>query len=365
MPASTAQFNREDLYEEIKGNRFDLEDFPIWTKYVKQVQTNRWPEYAADGKIKMMMMWGGNALMWPQSPLYQEAIGSLEFAAAADYFYRPWTHNFCDIILPAAMCMERMAPLSVFGRKIYLREPVVEPLGEAREDWRTAMELGCRLGFEEECFGGDVEACIEEVLATSGCGVTLADLREHPESVVVPPTAETQYKKYETGGIRKDGQPGFNTPSGKVEFVSEVLREAGFDGLPLWNEPVHSPVSTPEEFEKYPLILNTGSRVPMYTHTKERNIPWLNQFMPEPIVRLNPVDAQDRGLVDGDRARIFNDLGEIEMVVEVTNLVLPGCVDMFHGWVNANVNLLVSRDFDPITGYPPFKEGLCQVERIA
>lgn len=363
--ASTAQFNREDLYEEIKGNRFDLEDFPIWTKYVKQVQTNRWPEYAADGKIKMMMMWGGNALMWPQSPLYQEAIGSLEFAAAADYFYRPWTHNFCDIILPAAMCMERMAPLSIFGRKIYLREPVVEPLGEAREDWRSAMELGCRLGFEEECFGGDVEACIEEVLATSGCGVTLADLREHPEGVVVPPTAETQYKKYETGGIRKGGQPGFNTPSGKVEFVSEVLREAGFDGLPLWNEPVHSPVSTPEEFEKYPLILNTGSRVPMYTHTKERNIPWLNQFMPEPIVRLNPVDAEVRGLVDGDRARIFNDLGEIEMVVEVTNLVLPGCVDMFHGWVNANVNLLVSRDFDPITGYPPFKEGLCQVEKIA
>ena len=147
--ASTAQFNREDLYEEIKGNRFDLEDFPIWTKYVKQVQTNRWPEYAADGKIKMMMMWGGNALMWPQSPLYQEAIGSLEFAAAADYFYRPWTHNFCDIILPAAMCMERMAPLSIFGRKIYLREPVVEPLGEAREDWRSAMELGCRPGLRE------------------------------------------------------------------------------------------------------------------------------------------------------------------------------------------------------------------------
>ena len=53
------------------------------------------------------------------------------------------------------------------------------------------------------------------------------------------------------------------------------------------------------------------------------------------------------------------------MVVEVTNLVLPGCVDMFHGWVNANVNLLVSRYFDPITGYPPFKEGLCQVEKIA
>ena len=36
---------------------------------------------------------------------------------------------------------------------------------------------------------------------------------------------------------------------------------------------------------------------------------------------------------------------------------------MFHGWEDANVNKLVSRDFDPVTGYPPYKEGLCQVER--
>ena len=135
----------------------------------------------------------------------------------------------------------------------------------------------------------------------------------------------------------------------------------------MGNEPVHSPVSTPEEFEKYPLILNTGSRVPMYTHTKERNIPWLNQFMPEPIVRLNPVDAEVRGLVDGDRARIFNDLAStLEDGRRGDQPRAAGLlVDMFHGWVNANVNLLVSRDFDPITGYPPFKEGLCQVEKIA
>ena len=362
--ASTAEFNREDLYEEIKGNRYDLEDFPIWTKYVKQMQTNRWPEYAAEGKIKMMMMWGGNAMMWPQSGEYQDAIGSLEFAAAADYYYRPWTHNFCDILLPAAMCMERVAPLSVFGRKVFMRQPVVAPQGEAREDWQIAMELGCKLGFEEECFGGSVEEALNEVLRTAGCDFTYQDLLEHPEGIEVPATGENPEKKYETGGIRPDGQPGFNTPSGKIEFVSEVLKEAGFDYLPVYNEPNHSPVSTPEEFEKYPLILNTGSRVPMYTHSKQRNLPWLTQFMPEPIVRLNPADAEARGLVDGDKARIFNDFGEIEMTVEVTNLVLPGCVDMFHGWSQANVNLLIPREFDPITGYPPFKEGLCEVEKI-
>lgn len=166
------------------------------------------------------------------------------------------------------------------------------------------------------------------------------------------------------GGLQQTNRWPEYAAEGKIECVSEVLKEAGFDYLPMYNEPNHSPVSTPEEFEKYPLILNTGSRVPMYTHSKQRNLPWLTQFMPEPIVRLNPVDAEERGLVDGDKARVFNDFGEIEMTVEVTNLVLPGCVDMFHGWSQANVNLLIPREFDPITGYPPFKEGLCEVEKI-
>ena len=50
-------------------------------------------------------------------------------------------------------------------------------------------------------------------------------------------------------------------------------------------------------------------------------------------------------------------------LLEVTNIVKPGVIDMFHGWEKANINLLIARDFDPISGFPPFKEGLCQVEK--
>ena len=44
-------------------------------------------------------------------------------------------------------------------------------------------------------------------------------------------------------------------------------------------------------------------------------------------------------------------------------MVKPGVMDMFHGWSQANVNELVSRDFDPISGFPPYKEGLCQIRK--
>ena len=241
---------------------------------------------------------------------------------------------------------------------------MVEPAGEAREDWRILLEIGCALGFEEECFGGDVNTALQDMLDGVNLGITLDDLRAHPEGYEVP-GEPAPAKQYETGGLRADGQPGFNTPSGKVELVSEVLKQYGFEGLPVYEEPVYSPVSTPDLAAEYPLVLNSGSRVPYYTHSKLRELPWLNQFMPEPVVRLHPDDAEARGIADGDPVRVYNQFGEVEMKAEVTNLVLPGVVDVFHGWQHADINLLTSRDFGPITGFPPFRSALCEVAPMA
>jgi anaerobic selenocysteine-containing dehydrogenase len=363
--ATTAKFRLEDKYDQdgLFDLRPDTEYFPVWAHYFKMIQANRLPEYVADKKIRAGVLLGANAMMWPQTPQYQEAFKNMDFTVAIDYYLRPATHDYVDMVLPAAMCYERMAPFAIFGRKIYLREPVVEPAGECREDWRILLEIGCALGYEEECYGGDVEAALEDMLAGTDLGITLDDLRANPDGYEVPGTASDP-KHYETGGIRADGQPGFNTPTGKVELVSEVLKQYGFDGLPRYEEPVYSPVSTPDLAEKYPLVLNSGSRVPFYTHSKLRNLPWLNQFMPDPIVRIHPQDARERGLSDGDEVRVFNQFGEINVKVEISNLVLPGVVDIFHGWVQADVNLLISRDFDPITGFPPFRSALCEVQPV-
>jgi anaerobic selenocysteine-containing dehydrogenase len=366
--ASTLAFNLESKYdaEGFAQRRHDRDDYPVWAKYYKMIQTTKLPEYVAAGKIRAGFLLGINSMMWPNTPLYQKAIMDMEFTCAVDYYIRDWTHDYVDMVLPAAMCYERTAALAVFGRKVFLRQPVIEPLGEAREDWRIILELGTALGYGEECFNGDVEAALAELLKTAamkkedGSEVTLADLKAAPEGFDVP-GGSAEERKYASGKLRKDGEPGFNTPSKKVELASEVLRGLGFEPLPKYAEPVQSP-SSPEA-ASYPLVLSTGSRVPYYTHSKLRDLPWLNQFMPEPVVRLNAADANARGLKEGDDVRVFNDQGEIRMKVEVTNLVLPGVVDIFHGWHQADVNLLTTRDFDPITGFPPFTCGLCEVAK--
>ena len=128
-----------------------------------------------------------------------------------------------------------------------------------------------------------------------------------------------------------------------------MLRKYGFDPLPIYKEPTQGPVSSPEIAKEYPLILNSGSRVPMYTHSKQRHTPWLRDLMPEPICRLSPKAARERGIEDGDEVELSTQFGAVRAKAEVTNIVRDDTIDMFHGWEQANVNLVHARDFDPIS----------------
>jgi anaerobic selenocysteine-containing dehydrogenase/Fe-S-cluster-containing dehydrogenase component len=372
MWGATFAFSRvHELLPDLKPLRVDTPYFPVWadTDIDGSVQLNALPEYVNTGVLRACFMLGGNCMMWPQSHEYQEAFKNLEFVAAADLRIRPATHDYVDLLLPAAMSFERSAPLSANGRTLFLREAIVPPAGEARSDYRICCDVGTALGYEREFWGGGPDAeekCLREILRTIGGAneVTLEMLREaSPDGVAVRMQRGPKYKKYELGLLRKDGQPGFETPSGKVEFASEILREHGFEPLPVFREPTFSPVSRPDLADDFPLIMNAGSRVPFFCHSKERTLPWLNRFMPEPVVRMCRKDAEVRGLKEGASVCITSPVNKkgINAKLEITNIVRPGSIDMFHGWIEANVNELVPRDFDPVTGFPPYREGLCQV----
>jgi anaerobic selenocysteine-containing dehydrogenase len=172
---------RNDLLPPIKHLRADADDFPVWAELVDEIQMNRLPDYVDRGSIRGMVMFGGNAKMWPQPHLYQAALAKLDFSVAADLFYRPWTHDFVDLLLPAATCFERTAPVACFGNSIYARQPM-KPLGEAREDWQIIADLGVALGFGDEFHDGNVEALVNETLEPAG--VTLAEIKSSPGCMV-------------------------------------------------------------------------------------------------------------------------------------------------------------------------------------
>ncbi len=339
--------------DEMKAHRLDLKAFPVWAEKFHEVQTNYLVEWVRDGKVKAFLGWGFNTMIWAQTHEYQRAIESLEFSMAVDYFYRPWTHDYMDIVLPAAMNYERLAPFAVLGRNLFGRTPI-KPLGECREDWQIALEIGTRLGYPDTFFNGDVEAACNDILKM--WKLSYEDLRRNQEKgVSVPAKGPELYRKFETGGMRMDGNPGLETPSGKIEAVSLTLKKHGYSGLPEYREPMGV---SPE----YPLILISGCRIPYITHSKWReDSPWLLELQRYPLLRINPADAEKRHIKRGDEVFLKTPYGQMRVKVKPTNMVMAGVVDIMHGWSKANVNELIPRQFDPISGFPPYKEVICEV----
>jgi anaerobic selenocysteine-containing dehydrogenase len=347
------EFSMREKFNEMKSDRLDRRVFPVWAEKFWEVQTNYLVEWANDGKIKALLSWGFSTMIWPQTHEYQQAIADLEFSMAVDYFYRPWTHDYVDLVLPAAMNFERLAPFAVFGRQIFGRTPL-KPLGKCKEDWQIALDIGARLGYPEIFFNGDVEAACNDILAM--WGLTYDDLRKNQETgVTVPPRGPELFKKYETGKLRLDGKAGFATPSGKIEAVSLVLKKHDYPALCEFKEPMAAT-------RKYPLILISGSRVPYITHSKWRqDAPWLFELQRHALLTINPQDAATRNIEKNDAVILKTPWGRMTVTAKPTILMPAGIVGVEHGWQHANVNELIPRQFDPISGFPPFKEIICEV----
>jgi len=337
--------------------RIGQETFPVWTELYHEANSNTLPEVVATGRpypVKAFYGIGPNAMMWPRSSKYVEALRQLDFVAVSDFYHTSLT-GIADIVLPVAHSFERRT-LKVGGNGfIQLIEPAVAPRGECRSDVDVIFDLAVRLGLGDEFWQGDYEACLRHILAPSG--LSLDELKAHPAGMRVP---------VETPPAKSYEQNGFPTPTGKMEIASTVLERHGFPPLPVYEEPAESPLSTPELAREYPLVLTTGARLLEYTHSQHRHNPELRRLQPAPRLDLNPADARSRNIGDGDPVVLRTPRGEITVKANLTPVVPAGVVNMFHGWSETNVNELIADDqWDPISGFPPFKAQLCQVEKVA
>ncbi|MBK1720688.1 molybdopterin-containing oxidoreductase family protein [Thiocystis violacea] len=351
--------------------RIGDEVYPVWTRYWPAGQSMLLPDCILDGRpqrIRALLAMGINTAMWPNSKRMEQALASLEFFVATDFFHNPATLQ-ADIVLPAATSLERPAliayPGCAYQGELRYRRPVVAPKAEARPDGAIFLQIAQRLGMGEQFWEGDLEASWAE--AAEGIPEEIRDeVYANPDGVTV--YADAIEDLVENGFLDADRLyrlRGFPTASGKVEFDSHELREAGHDGLPVYREPAESPVSTPEVAADFPLVLTSGARTKFDTHSQHQHMARMRRAVPEPLVEIHPLDAEPRGIADGETVRVSSPRGAVRFVARVTEGIKPGVVHCTHGWHGANINELTDdRHLDPISGFPPFKSGLCQVARV-
>ena len=305
-------------------------------------------------------------------------VKNLEWCFGIDVWMTPTIQATCEIFLPLSSTVEHDTVVYThYGASPIMAGAVNKSItvGEGKGDCEIMYEIGRRcMPINFGRFANFYEFL--EYYRLNG-KTTFEELREE---VVHQKTETLSYRKYETGKLRPDGMPGFNTPTGRVELYSTMFRQFGVDPLPYYEEPQLSPVSTPEKMEEYPFVLTTGARTYCYFHSEGKQIPYLREINPDPLIEINPQDALELGIADGQWVRVSNPFGSCVLKAKVTQTVYPGLVMAQHGfWFpeedgeephlydvwRSNINLLMPHFYVGELGFgAPYKCLICKVEPI-
>ncbi|NTU89690.1 MAG: hypothetical protein HGA54_07275, partial [Actinobacteria bacterium] len=201
--------------------------------------------------------------------------------------------------------------------------------GETKSDLEILFELHKRIypnstrpeWQSEEAFLSN------ELAKVGGAELTWEKAKSNPIGQL-----ELEYRKYEKGLLRPDGQPGFNTPTGRIELYGTILQNLGDDPLPYYMEPKFSGVSRPDLAEEFPLTLTTGARRYTSFHSENRHIKTLREIHPYGSVQINPVTAERYGIANGTWVWVENPWGRVKSYAEITPIIKESVISMDHGW---------------------------------
>ena len=363
-------------------------------------------------------------LMNMSNALYAwEGLKQLDFFLDLDLWHTP-TSQLADILLPVRHWLEVdcVRTSQGCGGHEGCHCKTVEPLGETWFDVDVIIQLAKACGIPwHPGAETDEEKWPDSIKDLDAAVARYADLiADYPgdsawekfksyfqeqgmqDCKKLQPDTWGTYRRYETGikvssqniggGGVTFGAPGLGTPTKKQEIWCTKLEtvhtpEHPFYGqdidhysmpdsksgdqfdkigpftLPTYTEPPEGPVANPEYATEYPFIMTTGRRIPVYFHSEHRQLPWCREQWPAPRVEINPADAAELGIEQGDWVWIESPRHKIRQVADLYYGIRPGTINCEHQWWMpefhgatkgldlVNVNTLVNKDLrDPICG---------------
>jgi thiosulfate reductase/polysulfide reductase chain A len=292
------------------------------------------------------------ALSIPDRKKTLAAFAKMDFIVTVDILMND-TAWFSDVVLPEASYLERYDPVTTVGGRVFLRQPVIEPQGDAKSALWIYKQLGTRLGLQDFFQYEDEVDYIHQQLAPLD-----ADFEELRTRGYIEPhnTADS------------NGEIVFNTPSGKIEVYSDTLAKAGFSPWPAWEQPT---APGPDEF-----YLLTG-KVAQHTQFGTQNNQLLHKYADEPRLSMNARTAAARGLKDNDLVEVTSEIGSVQIKLEATEAIRPDCVFLAPGYGHLSMGLTTAYGVgasdsdlhvtytDPISGGQALSQTYVTVRKIA
>ncbi len=291
----------------------------------------------AEEPFKIQMLWieSGNPIACSSmdAPRAYNAMNNIPFIVVADPFMTPTAVAHADIVLPVAMSCERNAVRTWWTPARSISK--CTSYYEAKSDEDIILDLGKRLKPENWPWKDDKELstwylCDQYAEGGTSYEGDFEELQARGGYKYDPWNSE--YYKYEKGMCRPDGQPGFDTATGRFEFWSWGYNHWGVDPMPYHIEPKNSPVSTPDLLKEYPLIATSGGRSYEFFHSEHRQLETMREFHPYPLVTINPQTAAAHGIEDGDWVWIESPHGRCRQKAFLFPGIKPNTIHMEHAW---------------------------------
>lgn len=264
-----------------------------------------------EGHIKALWVMTTNpAASLPNSKWIVEGLKKAELLIVQDIFHPTETTQLADVIFPAAQWAEKTGTFISSERRIELTEKLIDPPGEAKPDYDIIIEVAKAMGYQKYISYSSPEEIFEELKGiTTGricdmSGVSYQRLRNGNGIQLPCPDAD------HPGTSRLFSNMQFSRADGRAALLCREFKE---------------PAETVSE--EFPFILITGKLAHHFnTRTRTTRISRLNKLSRESVVEINPNDAVNLGIMQGDNVKITSERGSVNGCAEVSDRILKGTV---------------------------------------
>jgi len=312
----------------------------------------------------------------PNVSPYRKGMESKDtFLVVSEAYHPSRTSELADLVLPAALWVEKDGTYGQSERRYQYLEKAVEPQGEAKPDLMVMTEFANKLltalGREDEAkkmfsFKNSEDVWNEIRECSKGTvydfmGMTRARMKKE-HGILWPAPTENH-----PGTLRrytlKYGDPLLKKFDPQAQDISFYGAKADGNKATIWLRP-HKGPAEPVDAE-YPFALTTGRQIEhWHTGTMTLKVAELKRSAPDAYAEMNPDDAKKLGIKSKDKVKLTSRRGSIVLEAKVVDVPREGLIFVPMHYPDRLINALTTDAYDALSKQPEFKICAVKVEKV-
>lgn len=293
---------------------------------------------AHGGRMKALYILGENPMLsFPDQTKVQESLQKLDFLIVQDIFLTE-TAQLADVVLPATCFAEKNGTFTNSERKVQRVRKAVEPAGDAQDDSWIISQIAAKMDYPMDSDASQVHSEINSL---------------------VPDYAGITWTRLEKGSLTWPC-PDPDHPGSPLLHAGSFARGRGLFSCIEHRSALEEPDG------EYPYTLSIGSVLEHHqSGTMTREGSGLSRLCPQALAELNPVDAQQLGVSNGDTLAISSRRGHIRIKARVCDRTAPGVVFVPVHFRESPANILTAFTQEHAALIPELKACAVSIQKVA